>query len=127
MLRAAAAVLCLCSLPLGAQEQTARGQGAILRGLDKLTGEVRDLDIDNGGYARLGRITIGLGECRYRPEDPSSEAYAYLSVAETDGAEVFQGWMVASSPALNPMDHARYDVWVLRCKTADGSVSSGTE
>ncbi|MGB0439332.1 MAG: DUF2155 domain-containing protein [Paracoccaceae bacterium] len=31
---------------------------------------------------------------------------------------VFEGWIIASSPALNAMDHARYDVWVLRCNTA---------
>ncbi|MEZ5716636.1 MAG: DUF2155 domain-containing protein [Paracoccaceae bacterium] len=30
---------------------------------------------------------------------------------------IFTGWMVASSPALNAMDHRRYDVWVLRCIT----------
>jgi len=30
---------------------------------------------------------------------------------------VFKGWMIASSPALNALDHPRYDVWVLRCIT----------
>jgi hypothetical protein len=30
---------------------------------------------------------------------------------------VFSGWMIASSPALNAMDHPRYDVWLLRCQT----------
>jgi len=29
----------------------------------------------------------------------------------------FDGWMIASAPALNALDHARYDVWVMRCKT----------
>ncbi|MGB0800115.1 MAG: DUF2155 domain-containing protein, partial [Planktomarina sp.] len=28
------------------------------------------------------------------------------------------GWMVASSPALNALEHPRYDIWVLRCKTS---------
>ena len=45
------------------------------------------------------------------------EAYAYLTIVEeaNTAAPVFQGWMIASSPALNAMDHARFDVWVLRC------------
>ena len=30
----------------------------------------------------------------------------------------FSGWMVASSPALNALDHSRYDIWVLRCMTS---------
>jgi len=25
--------------------------------------------------------------------------------------------MIASSPALNALDHPRYDVWVMRCTT----------
>ncbi|MGB1970407.1 MAG: DUF2155 domain-containing protein, partial [Paracoccaceae bacterium] len=33
----------------------------------------------------------------------------------------FMGWMVASSPALNPLDHRRYDVWVLRCAMSEAS------
>ncbi|MEZ5921142.1 MAG: DUF2155 domain-containing protein [Parvularculaceae bacterium] len=30
---------------------------------------------------------------------------------------IFSGWMFASSPALNPLDHPVYDVWVIDCKT----------
>ena len=33
-------------------------------------------------------------------------------------ATLFDGWMVASSPALSALDDARYDVWVMACKTA---------
>ena len=28
----------------------------------------------------------------------------------------FRGWMIASSPALMALDHARYDIWLIRCK-----------
>jgi len=31
--------------------------------------------------------------------------------------DIFRGWMFASSPALNPLEHAVYDVWVIDCKT----------
>ncbi len=127
MIRYAAVLLMALSLPAVAQEATSRGTGAVVRGLDKITGVVTDLEIATGAHVRLGRITIALGECRYPPADPTGEGYAFMSIAEQDGTSVFQGWMVASSPALNPMDHARYDVWVLRCTTADGSSSSGTE
>ncbi|MGD9799466.1 MAG: DUF2155 domain-containing protein [Parvularculaceae bacterium] len=30
---------------------------------------------------------------------------------------IFSGWMFASSPALNGLEHAVYDVWVIDCKT----------
>ena len=32
-----------------------------------------------------------------------------------DGMSVFSGWMFASSPTLNSLEHPVYDVWVLRC------------
>jgi hypothetical protein len=33
------------------------------------------------------------------------------------GNMVFSGWMFASSPALNALEHPVYDVWVIDCKT----------
>jgi hypothetical protein len=32
---------------------------------------------------------------------------------------LFRGWMFASSPALNPLEHPVYDVWVIDCKMVD--------
>ena len=32
--------------------------------------------------------------------------------------KLFEGWMVASAPGLNPFDHMRYDIWVLRCSNS---------
>lgn len=99
--------------------------GALVRGLDKLTGDVVDFDLANGFSTYFGSLRIDMAQCRYPDDNASGEAYAYISVLEErgDGAAVFEGWMVASSPALNALDHARYDVWVLRCKTsaAEGS------
>lgn len=99
-----------------AQEQVALGQGAVLRGLDKVTGEVQDIPLPNGGTAEFKRLSIELMQCRYPLGDPARDAFAYLTIRETGkDAPVFAGWMIASSPALNALDHPRYDVWVMRC------------
>jgi hypothetical protein len=93
--------------------------GATLRGLDKVSGEVIDLELFVGETAAFGRIEVTLGECRYPEDNPMGEAYAWLEIEDPlRTASVFEGWMVASSPALNALDHARYDVWVIRCTTA---------
>ncbi|WP_246058928.1 DUF2155 domain-containing protein [Shimia litoralis] len=94
--------------------------GAMLRGLDKLNGIVVDFDLDNGYSRTFGDLRVDLGECRHPEDNATGEGYAYLTIYDGLDAEgpVFQGWMVASSPALNALDHARYDVWVLRCKTS---------
>lgn len=102
-----------------AQRATTSGTGVTLRTLDKLTGKVEDVQIANRQTATVGRITITANECRYPNGNVAGEAYAYLVVQEVAVQEpVFAGWMIASSPALNPMDHPRYDVWVLRCTTS---------
>lgn len=116
-----AAALCLLAAPLGAQdtEPVSLGLGAVLRALDKINGEVADLTLLAGQDAILGNsLAVELTECRYPEGNPAGDAYAFVTVTDlSDEAQVFSGWMIASSPALNALDHARYDIWVLRCKT----------
>ncbi len=101
------------------QEATETGTGATLRGLDKLTGKVTDIQLASGDSTQFGRIEIALGECRYPEGDRAGDAFAFLTIREAGKPDpAFRGWMIASSPALNPMDHQRYDVWVLRCTTS---------
>ena len=96
-----------------------RGTGASLRGLDKLSGEVTDIALASGEAVAFGRIEVILGECRYPEDNPTGEAYAWLTIRDPRlGTDLFDGWMIASSPALNALDHSRYDVWVIRCTTA---------
>ena len=101
------------------QAQVASSSGALLRGLDKVSGEVVDLDLSVGETVRLGRLDVTLGGCRYPVDDPAGDAYAFLTIqAEGMSGPAFEGWMVASSPALSALDHPRYDVWVMRCRSS---------
>lgn len=118
MIRKLALMLALCASSAGA-EQTSNGQGAILRALDKTSGTTVDLNVPNGQIATIGRLKIVLNECRYPKGNPSGDAYASIEVSETGRAgTVFSGWMLASAPALNAMEHSRYDIWVMRCITS---------
>ena len=40
-----------------------------------------------------------------------------LEGPQAEGESIFRGWMFASSPALNALEHPVYDVWVIDCKT----------
>lgn len=98
--------------------QTATGTGAVLRVLDKINGEVMDLDLDNGTGQAAWRIQVELGECRYPVGNPAGDAFSFVTLRQEGDAEpLFRGWMIASAPALNALDHPRYDVWVIRCTT----------
>ena len=97
-------------------ERVAQADGAVLRGLDKMTGSVTNLSIAQGETLALGKLEITLGECRYPANNPAGNAFAYLVIREAnDDAPDFAGWMIAAAPALNALEHPRYDIWVMRC------------
>lgn len=112
----AAAVL---ALPAAAQEQAAQGDAAVLRALDKVNGHSMDAEVPVGSSAAMFGLLVRVNDCRYPAENPTGDAYAFLDVRDPENGTVhFQGWMIASSPALNPLDHSRYDVWVIRCSSS---------
>lgn len=99
--------------------EVAEADIAILRALDKVNGRVETFELGIGATTTVFQLAVGLSACRYPKDNPAGEAYAWLDVAESESrTSVFSGWMIASSPALSAMDHPRYDVWVLRCKTS---------
>lgn len=113
-----AMALCLLALPALA-ENVASAPGAVVRGLDKMSGTTTDMNIRSGEKVPFGRLTIAVSDCRYPVDDPTSNAYAHLTITQdTSETPVFNGWMIASSPALSALDHPRYDVWVLRCMSS---------
>jgi hypothetical protein len=103
--------------PVTSVSQPATGQGATvaLRALDKMLGQPTDIELSMGQTVVFGRIAIRAIECRYPAADPEGDAFAHLEVLDLEGATLFDGWMIASSPALNALEHSRYDVWVLGC------------
>ncbi len=114
-----ALILSLVASTAAAQDLS-EAKGAVLRGLDKVSGVTQDLEVESGASVAFGRLEIDLSDCRYPANDPSSNAYAHLVIRDKLAKDPsFDGWMIASSPALNALDHPRYDVWLLRCKTTD--------
>lgn len=102
----------------GMAQDVVTAPSGTLRWLDKISGITQDIEIAVGETQTHGRLAIKLDDCRYPVNDPASNAFAHLTIRDSlQEQPVFMGWMIATSPALSSMDHARYDVWVLRCKT----------
>jgi hypothetical protein len=97
----------------------------MLRGLDKSSGRTETFAVAVGSTAPFGRLEITVNACRTPPEGESEDALAHLTVTDRKGGAgaVFSGWMFASAPALSALDHPRYDVWTIACRTASGSSS----
>ncbi len=95
-------------------------KAAILRGLDKVTARVREYTQPVGVPLRIGSLEVIVQDCKSRPPEEPPETTAFLEIFEHQSNQqrvpIFSGWMFASSPALNPLEHPVYDVWVMNCK-----------
>ena len=100
--------------------KTKSGATVQLRALDTITGLVEDIDLAVGDTTVYERLMISVKECRYPSGNISADAFAYLVIRDVrETLPAFEGWMIASSPALSALEHPRYDVWVLRCKVEE--------
>jgi hypothetical protein len=111
--------------PVAAQTMTS-GTVAELRGLDRVSGQTTDLSLPVGGQGRLARLEISVLGCRYPADNPNADAFAFLEITDSlRGERLFLGWMIASAPALNALDHPRYDIWVLGCRQGSATSTTG--
>jgi len=105
-----------------ADDQWLRGQTAELQALDKITARISTLTADVGTPFRYGSLQIVIHTCTYRPPTMAPEHAALMEIRNIDhlgqvsDAPIFQGWMFASSPGLNALEHPVYDVSVVACK-----------
>ncbi len=93
----------------------------LLRGLDKITGRAFDIVAPLNTPVKFATLTVTARYCYSTPpsETPETAAFVQIDDNRQDHARqrVFSGWMYASSPGLNGMQHPLYDVWVIFCRT----------
>ncbi|MBL4615964.1 MAG: DUF2155 domain-containing protein [Magnetovibrio sp.] len=107
---------------------------AVLQGLDKVTARVTTVEASLGELVRFGTLEIIVRHCDKRPPEDPPESTAFLDIWEVRPGEaavdLFRGWMFASSPGLNALEHPVYDIWVKDCAnkisiSEDSSSSKG--
>jgi len=93
----------------------------VLRGLDKITGKPANILAPVGVPVSFATLTITGRYCYSTPITEPPETTAFLQIEDhrpdQSAKEVFSGWMLASSPSLNGLQHPLYDVWVMACAT----------
>jgi hypothetical protein len=89
-------------------------------GLDKITGRITDFDVYINETVQFGALQITPRACYTRPPTETQRTSVFVEVDQVSlrGTvdRVFTGWMFADSPALNAIDHAVYDIWLIDCK-----------
>lgn len=104
----------------------AAAQRAVVRGLDKITGHARDYTLTIGRAARIGSLEVIARSCSKSAPEETPEVRIYVEVfdhppvregEEAERREIFHGWLFASSPSLNAVDHPSYDIWAIDCRS----------
>lgn len=102
--------------------------GVVLGGIDKVAARTAKFDANLKTKVFYNTLIITAYACKTRPPEEPPESAAFLQIQERkpDGTtqQLFSGWMFASSPALNALEHPVYDVWVISCKTAPAANTS---
>lgn len=92
-----------------------------LRALNKVTAHAVEIDIAPGQEARFGNLVITSLACRSTVAGSQPDAAALLAIreqkpAEAEPADLFDGWMFASTPSLTNLEHPIYDLTVIGCR-----------
>jgi hypothetical protein len=94
---------------------------ATFAGLDKITGRITRFDVYIDETVLFGALEVTPRACYNRGPNEAQRTSAFLEVDQRSltgtSTRIFTGWMFADSPALNAVDHAVYDVWLIECKT----------
>jgi len=102
-----------------------RKKAVVFGGLDTLTARTFTFEVPIGKSVRFKKLTVVPRECHRRPpeETPETAVFAEVYQPEGEGAStlrrIFSGWMFASSPGLNGLEHPVLDIWVIGCKVDD--------
>ena len=88
--------------------------------LDKVSSKTNLLKLTIGKEKKFQNLLIKSLKCKNSEFDDNPEITAYIQVQDLvnkDNNEVFifNGWTFSSSPAINPFDHAVYDIWLIKC------------
>lgn len=96
---------------------------AQMQAMDKITGRVSVIDVPVNGEVNFGSFSIVVRACKATPPEETPENYAFVDVADTtqdnQQVNIFKGWMLSSTPALNAIEHPIYDVWLLKCQNGE--------
>ena len=96
--------------------------------LHKVTAKIRGLDLRLDESVEIDDLRVTMHDCISTPPEEPPETKVFLSILEIkNGTEkpLFSGWMFASSPSIQALEHPVYDLWPKSCVDEDGRVFTG--
>ncbi|MGB1361578.1 MAG: DUF2155 domain-containing protein [Alphaproteobacteria bacterium] len=86
--------------------------------LDKITAITQKYKMKVGEKYAVDNLDITVEKCEKTPPEDTPESAIFITIVEleNDYKELFKGWMFASNPSINSLEHAIYDVWLMSCE-----------
>src|SRR5690606_9712094 len=108
-------------------ERRQRARIAVIEAVDKITAETMRFEVEVGGrpVAFEKALIFTARACEISaPDERVQDSIAYLEISiqprgvlqNAGPRQIFRGWMFASAPAVNGLQHPVYDAWVVDCK-----------
>ena len=107
----------------------ARYDVAVIQALDKVSAESMRFEAAVGRPVRYKNLVFTVRACeRSAADEAVDDSIAHVTVESQPRTapgkptppprQAFRGWMYASSPGLNPLEHPIYDAWLITCRAA---------
>ena len=109
--------------------QWIEGNRLVIQGLDKITARIETFEVKVGQTHKFGVLDIFVERCVFSKPIFKPESLAFIKIKDNSDrlSEVkFNGWMFASSPALNALENPVYDVSILACKKVDKQIKKSS-
>ena len=92
-----------------------------LKALDKITAKTSSIRLAVGEKKFFGRLEIKALKCQFSEGKDALDTVAYIQIKdlfakENDQVFLFNGWVFASSPTVQSIDHPIYDLWMTGCE-----------
>lgn len=88
----------------------------VVRVLNKDAGKVQELTIPVGGEVQFEKLNISVRACKQTDPFQAEDFFAFVEITENGQGQIYGNWMNRNEPGQNPLQHADYDVWLVRCQ-----------
>lgn len=115
MRRFIAFFMMLCALPGFALAYVDRGV-AVVRVMNKDAGKVHEVKVSVGDEIQFEKLFINVRSCKQTDPFDAEDFWGFIEIAEVGKGQIYSNWMSRNEPGQNPLQHADYDVWLVKCE-----------
>ena len=107
--------LVFCALPCVASAYVDRG-AAVLRVMNKDAGKVHQVKVPVGDEVQFEKLFINVRTCQQTDPFDAEDFWGFIEISEVGKGRIYSNWMSRNEPGQNPLQHADYDVWLVKCE-----------